>query len=608
MPSKKKQNTKHNPRKTTSNRGDRAASSRRSSKKEIQSDDSDAGGVSEDTRRSRKHLKQERSDSESDDRPVKKLKLVQAAGKAKGRGRRHRKKSATPSESESDHSSDTYSESGDDSSEDESGSDLSDLIADETNDESDAGSEEYVHVDADAARECSVDIFQATGPSSVGDESQKKSSDSTGVEVIEPTGNPESSDQSAHGLVPEAQIGESAVDPSSATTPSVRKSARTRKASAKAAALGDPKPVTTPSEWADSDSEQKPTVYSEDIAVTSAVKPESDMSRVDRDVMLKNTYRNIVPLRSVSLSGVGDTGRTIMLSNWLNSTNASINEQFVVDLIAFKSHKSYVNLSRTDPAVLTPKLVGKGTYISYLLGNGAQTALCVSVIVVAESLIGQPGTNSAGFPRKEITGYFLAQEFERFAGCTGAVFNCDKFWTHMSNSAFKFGTFAGPGSDGSSSQFVKAPPGMFAATPSPSGATSSSTRVVLNYDSVVPLYDYRAEIKFDANIHLDPARYGKLLPSHMDLPVHSLALVVYTTTKFTMRSGEVGLGCNIMWAALLAAPGGSKLPDPPFPMNGPDNDNELPTPSKVSTSKVSTSKVSSSKVSSSKKAGTSKKK
>ncbi|KAH7903038.1 hypothetical protein BJ138DRAFT_1120807 [Hygrophoropsis aurantiaca] len=306
--------------------------------------------------------------------------------------------------------------------------------------------------------------------------------------------------------------------------------------------------------------ETKSSAFHQDIAATRPA-PSVDHSKVeDRDKLLLDTYRGLVPLRSVSLTGAGENGRTVLLSNWPADTGGTFNEKFVVDLISFKTYASYINMSRIDPALLTPKSVGKGLYVSFLLGDTMQLATCVSVIVVVDSFIGEPGRTAWG-PKKEITGYFLSQEFERFAGVAGAVFGGATYTTHTFNSAFKFGTFVDPRK---SSSIQTSGSTMFSARPSPSSTTSTSptTRAVLSYDSVVPLYDYRSEHVFDPVIHLNPHMYGKALPSHRDLPKDSLALVAYTTTNFTLR-GEPAVGCNIMWAALLAAPKNAKLPDPP---------------------------------------------
>ncbi|KAH7904855.1 hypothetical protein BJ138DRAFT_1234730 [Hygrophoropsis aurantiaca] len=337
---------------------------------------------------------------------------------------------------------------------------------------------------------------------------------------------------------------------------SVRKGLRTRKATEKVAALvkeKKPKAAPIPVEDPVPESNTETTLSStfhQDIAATSLPPPESDFSAVDdRDAMLKSTYRDLVPLRSVALSGAGKPGGTIKLSNWPSFTKGEFNKQFVLSLVTFKSYAGYINMSRIDPALLTPKTISKGSYVSFLLGQGAQLAMCVSVIVVEDCFIGQPGTAAYGGPKKEITGYFLTQEFERFAGAAGAVFGEEHFATYSFNGAFKFGTYVDPKSSQSK--------------PSPSSVTSPTTRAVLSHQSVVPLYDYRSERVFDPAIHLNPTMYGKLLPSHRDLPRHSLALVAYTTTRFNMRSGDIGLGANIMWAALLAAPGGASLPDPP---------------------------------------------
>ncbi|KAH7904212.1 hypothetical protein BJ138DRAFT_1107018 [Hygrophoropsis aurantiaca] len=222
-----------------------------------------------------------------------------------------------------------------------------------------------------------------------------------------------------------------------------------------------------------------------------------------------------------------------------------------------------------------------------MLGQGVQIAMCLSVVVIVESFVGQPGRTPSGQPKKEITGYFLSQEFKRFAGAAGAVFNTYQFWTHTANSAFKFGTYVKP----DNSQYAaKAPASsdsgaMFAATPSPSSVASSSVRPVLNWDSHIPIYDYRSERTFDPRVHLYPASYAKALPSHRDLPVRSLALVAYTTTKFILSNGDPGLGCNLMWAALLAAPPKSGLPEPPSPIKKLAVDRALDTPTKGSSKK-----------------------
>ncbi|KAH7907988.1 hypothetical protein BJ138DRAFT_1103860 [Hygrophoropsis aurantiaca] len=354
---------------------------------------------------------------------------------------------------------------------------------------------------------------------------------------------------------------------SSGSPAPIRKSMRTRKATEKMAAqVKGKKPLSTSVAFEDSvaESNVEPDVfptYHQDITVTSRPAPDTDLSEIDdRDVMLKSTYRDLVPLRSVALVGSGSkAGGTIKLSGWPSTTKGEFNKQFVLGLVTFKSYAGYINMSRIDPALLTPKTISKGSYVSFLLGQGAQLATCVSVIVVEESFIGQPGTTPYNLPKKEITGYFLTQEFERFAGVAGAVFGEERFSTYSFNGAFKFGTYVDPNRTGASNHEG----GMFSAKPSPSSASSPTPRAVLSYDSVVPLYDYRSERTFDPAIHLNPTMYGKLLPSHRDLPRHSLALVAYTTSKFGLRSGDIGLGCNIMWAALLATPPGSSLPEPP---------------------------------------------
>ncbi|KAH7905440.1 hypothetical protein BJ138DRAFT_1118470 [Hygrophoropsis aurantiaca] len=337
----------------------------------------------------------------------------------------------------------------------------------------------------------------------------------------------------------------------------IRKSKRSRKATEKVVALENKK-KSTPSEWEESDAERVTTAYFEDAMVTSSVAPEEDMTVVARDKMLNNTYQDLVPLRPVVLTCKGISGETVMISKWLKTSGARINKQFVIALVSFKSHDVFVNLSRIDPALLTTKAIGKNSYVSFAQSLGSQLAMCLSVIVVVESCIGHPGRTPSGGGRKEITGYFLAQEFERFAGVAGAVFGHQHFWTQTNDSAFNFGTFVR--NDGDKSKFSAPAParpqtaGMFSSTPSPSSATGNRVRAVLASDSYIPLYDYRSEKTFNPDIHLNPALYAKALPSTDDLPPCSLALVAYTTTKFTLTTGNPGLGCNLMWAALLSNP------------------------------------------------------
>ncbi|KAH7906136.1 hypothetical protein BJ138DRAFT_1117846 [Hygrophoropsis aurantiaca] len=375
-----------------------------------------------------------------------------------------------------------------------------------------------------------------------------------------------------------------------AQTPSVRKSTRTRKATAKVAALAVEKKAT-PAKRDDSNDHLERSPYLEDVMRTSAAAPINDMTVVEHDEMLEHTYKDLVPLRPVVLTSSGTAGGTVMISNWMKGNELTINERFVVDLISFKSHEIFVNLSRVDPAALTTKQIGKNKYVSFALGNGAQMAMCVSVIVVVESFVGLPGKTPGGGPKKEITGYFLTQEFERFAAVAGAVFGHQRFWTHMVDNAFKFGTFVRP--NGEQSQYsVPAPTprstSMFSATPSPSSAAGPSVRAVLSWDTHIPMYDYRSEKVFDPAVHLNPAMYGKALPSTTDLPVNSLALVAYTTSNFVLSNGDSGLGCNLMWAALLAAPTGSTLPDPPSPPGRSILPREPITPTKRSSKAKST--------------------
>ncbi|KAH7907846.1 hypothetical protein BJ138DRAFT_1209902 [Hygrophoropsis aurantiaca] len=359
---------------------------------------------------------------------------------------------------------------------------------------------------------------------------------------------------------------------------SLRKSTRARKITAKAAALKlekktmpselddvasrasvDNEKKTIPPESDNMDSQAKPELYLEDNMATSAMPPANDMTVVPRDDMLIDTYNDLVPLRTVVFGGTGKCGGTVMLTKWLKSNSATINERFVVSLVSFKSHEIFVNLSRVDPAILSTKH----------LGNGSQLAMCVSVIVVTECFIGKPGKTQNGNPKKEITGYFLAQEFERFAGVTGAVFGCQSFWTPTADSMFKFGTFVRSNNERSQYSIPAPRPqpatNMFSTTPSPSSAGYQSVRAVLSWDTAIPIYDYRSEKVFNPAIHLNPALYAKALPSHLDLPAHSLALVAYTTSKFALSTGDPGLGCNLMWAAVLGTPKGSELPDPPSP-------------------------------------------
>ncbi|KAH7909684.1 hypothetical protein BJ138DRAFT_1196291 [Hygrophoropsis aurantiaca] len=269
---------------------------------------------------------------------------------------------------------------------------------------------------------------------------------------------------------------------------SVRKSTRTQKVTEKVAALAKDKivplrPIATGQREFEAEPDVQPgTAFLQDVAVTSLPAPDSDMSKIERDVMLESTYRDLVPLRRVSLTGTGQGRSTVSLTKWVNTVGGTINKQFVLALVSFKTYSGYINMSRIDPALLTSKAVGKGTstYVSFLLGQGAQLATCVSVIVVEDCFIGQPGSTAFGAPRKEITGYFLEQEFERFAGAAGAVFARDNFWTYTFNGAFKFGTFV----DTNKTQGTSRNLGMFSATPSPSSASAPATRAVLSHDSV----------------------------------------------------------------------------------------------------------------------------
>ncbi|KAH7905813.1 hypothetical protein BJ138DRAFT_1118140 [Hygrophoropsis aurantiaca] len=367
------------------------------------------------------------------------------------------------------------------------------------------------------------------------------------------------------------------------STPALRKSTRSRKVTAKVAALAD---KSTPTEWDSSDAEGKNTVHHEDIMVTSAAPPAKDESVVERDILLKNTYKDLVPLRVVVFTSTAKQIRTVFLSKWMNEAKTSINKQFVTALASFKTHDIFVNLSRVDPAILTSKLIGKAWYVSFALGLASQLAMCVSVVVINECYIGLPARHAGGTVRKEITGYFITQEFERFAGAAGAVYNIDQFSIFAADDAFKFGTFVKPNQDASpSSKFSARTSSMFSSNASPSSVAAPAVRPVLPSDAVIPLYDYRSEKTFDPAIHLNPAMYGKLLPSHRDFPTGSLALIAYTTSHFTLRTGEPGLGGNLMWAALLAAPPKSDLPDPPSPVKKPAASKSLRTPTKASSSK-----------------------
>ncbi|KAH7906037.1 hypothetical protein BJ138DRAFT_1105481 [Hygrophoropsis aurantiaca] len=374
----------------------------------------------------------------------------------------------------------------------------------------------------------------------------------------------------------------------SPSTPTVRKSTRSRKATAKVAALSK---KSTPTEWEPSDTEIKKEVFREDAVITSAAPPDEDASVADRDVLLKNTYKNLVPLRAVVFTSSARTIGTVLLSNWMNQYGIKINKAFVTALASFKMHENFVNMSRIDPAVLTHKQIGKSSYVSFTHGLETRLAMCVSIVVVSECLIGQPGRYIGGGPRKEITGYFLSQEFERFAGAAGAVFHEDQFNIFAADNAFKFGTYYSPKQDTSdASEFsarapVRAESSMFTTNASPSSVASPSMRSVLPWNAVIPLYDFRSEKVFDPAIHFNPALYGKLLPSHKDFPATSLALVAYTTGKFINRNGETGLGGNLMWAALLAAPEKSGLPDPPSPVKRTAASKAPRTPTKASPSK-----------------------
>ncbi|KAH7905162.1 hypothetical protein BJ138DRAFT_1231770 [Hygrophoropsis aurantiaca] len=438
---------------------------------------------------------------------------------------------------------------------------------------------------------CFDDVFEGFGP--VAD-----SDSPTSVRELSAAGesrvdDADSDDDASGPLRPRDEIAKVAnseeIEVASApSTPAIRKSTRSRKVTAKVAALSK---KSTPTEWETSDTDVKKQVYHGDVMVTSSAPPAKDESVAERDVLLKNTYKDLVPLRAVVFTSTAKRIRTVLLSKWMNEYDIKINKAFVTALASFKTHDIFVNLSRVDPAILTYKSIGKTLYVSFTLGLASQLAMCVSIVVVSECYIGLPGRYSGGTPRKEITGYFLAQEFERFAGTAGAVFNADQFSTFVADDAFKFGTYYSPNQESSNgSTFsarapVRAESSMFSTNASPSSVAAPAVRPVLPYNAVIPLYDYRSEKVFDPAIHLNPAMYGKLLPSHKDFPAGSLALVAYTTGKYTLRTGEPGLGGNLMWAALLAAPKDPDLPDPPSPVKKLAASKAPRTPTKASPSK-----------------------
>ncbi|KAH7917722.1 hypothetical protein BV22DRAFT_1052234, partial [Leucogyrophana mollusca] len=347
------------------------------------------------------------------------------------------------------------------------------------------------------------------------------------------------------------------------TNKSLRKSTRARKLTDKAAVAQQVKKVFPL------------TVVTDYPSANIAAAPIQDDTVVDRDVLLKHTYTELVPLRKVSLVAQGDVGRTYVLSAWKEKNHMEGDAlAFVQALFAFKQFGDYVNLSRIDPRRLTLKLSGKSSYVAHAGGGGMNTATC--------SHVGRPTATSSGGVRKEISGYFHAQEFERFAGALGAIVHQTELWANAPNSSMVFNTLAAPTSGSTSggtdvSSFpspVKAKPspssGYFSTVLSPATSSSSVKKNVLPWDSVgctVPVYDYRREKDFDPAVHLQPGLYGTTIPSHLDIPVDSLALVAYTVSIYNRSVGSPpkGIGCNIMWAALLGAPAGSSLPSPPLP-------------------------------------------
>ncbi|KAH7918706.1 hypothetical protein BV22DRAFT_1134392 [Leucogyrophana mollusca] len=368
----------------------------------------------------------------------------------------------------------------------------------------------------------------------------------------------------------------------------VRKSTRNRRPTdkAKGSSKGKEKQKqTTPDLWPPSDKE-------------SAVPPGTDETVVKRDPLLEDTYRDLAPLRVVSLRSQGSAGRTWLLSAWkadngLNDGSLS----FIKSLFAFKQHGEFVNLSRIDPNLLTFKGIGKSAYVTLVAGGGWKTVTCVSVVVVDGSHIGQPTATSSGCPKKDVTGYLHSQEFERFAGTLGAVFHQQTFWVNAQDSSISFGTMVGNAPGAVKSEFTSqlsparakqtTTASFFSSVPSPAAASTSSRRNVLPWDAVVPIYDYRQETVFNPAVHLEPENFARAIPSHLDLPKHSLAMVAYTLSTFEMTNSECqkGLSCNIMWAALLGVPANAQLPPSlASPVNSqPDRniDNAIPsTPSK----------------------------
>ncbi|KAH7908103.1 hypothetical protein BJ138DRAFT_1103794 [Hygrophoropsis aurantiaca] len=365
----------------------------------------------------------------------------------------------------------------------------------------------------------------------------------------------------------------------------VRKSGRKRRAMAKAAAAKSKAAELKPTVPVNSEEIRKDTTE-ETPPPEETIEPGAllkDYSEVDeRDVMLKKTYAGLDPLpkysSAVKLTGSGLCGMTISISNWVKDKNATINKQwvvffnrFVLQAITFKSFGDAINLSRFSPTLVQAKTSPKQRNTIFAVEDGGQwrTALCFSVMVCTSSNLGRPILAQTGAPRKEIAGYFLSQEFERFAGAAGVICGETELWSSMYNSAFKFSTLSGTVNSGITEPRAPRPSatptktgGMFSAATSPIAVQNVQRRSVLAHDAVVPIYDYREEKVFDPAIHTNPTSRFRPISSHLDVPVDSLMLVAYTMSRYNRDAGNpsTAVGGNIMWVAVLGLPENATLP------------------------------------------------
>jgi len=118
--------------------------------------------------------------------------------------------------------------------------------------------------------------------------------------------------------------------------------------------------------------------------------------------------------------------------------------RIAAESISFARDGRFVNLARVSPLDIVGRPVAnEASKFDICVNDGAGlcSALCVSPLVVTESHILSPNSNTG---THNVSGIFHTYEWQRYAGLLGLLTSTPIVYTYMYASAVSFGTFGRP--------------------------------------------------------------------------------------------------------------------------------------------------------------------